>query len=490
MKILVVSSEAMPFVKTGGLADVAGTLVDEYKKLRHGAALFLPLYRKIKQSAMDFGIKPLGKEITVPLAGIPEKGMLWKGKTPQGTTVYFIENDKFYDRDELYGTPAGDFPDNASRFVFFDRGVLEALRALNLNFDVIHCNDWQTCLIPVYIKTLYKEYFPKTKTILTIHNMGYQGQFSPDNMPLTGLGWKLFNMEALEFYGKINLLKGGIVFADALTTVSGNYAKEILTKEYGFGLEGVLKKRSKDIYGILNGIDYKEWNPEKDSLIPASYTAKNLKGKARCKTELQKACGFIEDDSFLIGIVSRLSAQKGLDLVAKAIDDIINLGAQVAVLGKGDESFQHMFSDLQKKYRGRVSFSMGFNDSLAHKIYAGSDAFLMPSRYEPCGLGQLIALRYGTIPIARKTGGIINTVTQYNIDKGTGTGFLFGGYSADKLLEAVKQAAALFKDKKQWQKICKNAMSEDFSWQESAKRYISLYKKLKEKDKVIYSHAG
>ncbi len=488
MKILVVSSEAMPFVKTGGLADVAGTIVDEYKRMRHGAALFLPLYRKIKQNAMDLGIKPMGKEITVPLAGNFEKGMLWKGKTKGEAAAYFIENDKFYDRDDLYGTPAGDFPDNASRFIFFSRGVLEALSALNLNFDIIHCNDWQTGLIPVYLKTLYKKHFPETKTILTIHNLGYQGQFPSGDMPLTGLGWELFSIEALEFYGKINLLKGGIIFADALTTVSINYAREILTEEHGFGLQGVLRKRSKDIYGILNGIDYNEWNPATDSLITACYSAKNLSAKARCKTDLQKRCGFSEDGSFLIGMVTRLSAQKGLDLVAGAMEGIIHSGAQVAVLGKGDEPFHRIFLDLQKKYRGRVSFNIGFNDNLAHKIYAGSDAFLMPSRYEPCGLGQLIALRYGTIPIARKTGGIADTVIQYNLDKGTGTGFLFDKYSADKMLEAVKQAAVLFKDKEQWQKICKNAMSEDFSWRESAKKYISLYKKLKEEDKVTHGN--
>jgi len=483
MKILITTSEAVPFAKTGGLADVTGVLIDEYRKMGIESAIMLPLYRKIKQSAKNFGIKPLKKEINVPLGEKVETGRLWEGRTPKGAPAYFIENDKFYDRDDLYGTPEGDFPDNSFRFTFYDRGVLESLKALKLNFDIIHCNDWQTALIPVYIKTIYKNDFPNTKTLLTIHNLGYQGLFRSEDMPLTGLGWELFNIEGLEFYGKISFLKGGILFADILTTVSKNYAKEILTSEYGFGLDGVLKKRSKDLYGIINGIDYNEWNPENDSLITLSYSMNDLQGKDKCKKSLQKEYGFTPDNSMLIGMVTRLTSQKGLDLVAEAIGEIISSGAQVIILGKGDEALHKVFLGLQKKYRRRLYVKIGFDEALAHKIYAGSDIFLMPSRYEPCGLGQLIAMRYGTIPVGRKTGGLADTIREYNASNGTGTGFLFNGYSSNELLKTFRKAKKFFDDKPHWQRIQRNAMSQDFSWRHSAEGYLSLYEKaLKKKD--------
>jgi starch synthase len=477
MKILIATSEAVPFAKTGGLADVTGVLINEYKKMGIEAAIMLPLYRKIKQSAKDFGLKPLGREITVPLGEQSETGKLWEGRTPEGAPAYFIENDKFYDRDDLYGTSEGDFPDNSSRFIFYDRAVLESLKILELNVDIIHCNDWQTALIPVYIKTIYRNEFPKTKTLLTIHNLGYQGLFWSLDIPLTGLGWELFNIEGLEFYGRINFLKGGILFADILTTVSKNYAREILTEEYGFGLEGVLRKRSKDLYGIINGIDYNDWDPKNDSLIPANYSIKDLSGKAECKKSLQKRCGFSSNNPILIGMVTRLSSQKGLDLVAEAIGEIIRSGAQVIILGKGDKAFHREFLGLQKKYSKQLSVTIGFDNPLAHKIYAGSDVFLMPSRYEPCGLGQLIALRYGTIPVGRKTGGLVDTIVGYNPHKGSGTGFLFNGYSSKELLRAFKKAKEFFNDKQHWRRIQRNAMSQNFSWRHSAEEYLSLYKK-------------
>lgn len=477
MKVLIATPEAVPFVKTGGLADVTGAIVDELKEMEIDATIILPLYRKIKKDAKNLGIKCVGKEIAVPLGTELEKGILWKGKTPKGATAYFIENDKFYDRDDLYGTPEGDFPDNASRFIFFARGVLEALKILELKVDIIHCNDWQTGLIPVYIKTIYREDFPKTATLMTIHNLGYQGIFLAPNMPLTGLGWEMFNMEALEFYGKINFLKGGIVFADVLNTVSKNYAKEILTEEYGFGLDGVLRKRSEDLYGILNGIDYDEWNPEKDKFIPARYSRRALSGKATCKKSLQKACGLSQERSPLIGMVTRFSTQKGLDIVADAMGGIISLGAQVVILGKGDEPLHKIFLGLQKRYPGQLSVTIGFDNTLAHRIYAGSDIFLMPSRYEPCGLGQLIAMRYGTIPVGRRVGGLADTITPYAPSKGAGTGFLFDVHSKDELLKAVKKTIELFNDKRHWLKIRRNAMSENFSWRQSAEGYISLYKR-------------
>lgn len=481
MKILIATSEAVPFAKTGGLADVTGSLLNEYKKMKLESAIILPFYRKIKTAVRDFGIKPLGKKIFVPLGNKFEIGKIWNGKTPEGADAYFIENDNFYDRNDLYGTPEGDFSDNAARFTFYNRAVLETLKTLELKFDVIHCNDWQTGLIPVYTKTLYRNIFAKTATLMTIHNLGYQGLFLSIDMPMTGLGWELFNIEGLEFYGKINFLKAGIMFSDIIATVSNNYAKEILTSEYGFGLDGVLRKRNNDLYGIINGINYNIWDPEKDTYLPYSYSIRDLSGKTKCKKSLQKECGFSLNDSPLIGMVTRLSSQKGLDLVAEVMGKIVDLGMQVVILGAGDEYFHKTFLDLQKKYRKSLSVTIGFNDSLAHKIYAGSDIFLMPSKYEPCGLGQLIALRYGTIPVVRKTGGLVDTIIEYNTSDRTGTGFLFNGYTSGEMLEALKRANKLFNDKADWLKIKKNSMPQNFSWRHSAEEYLSLYQKAMKK---------
>ncbi|MDO8282625.1 MAG: glycogen synthase GlgA [Thermodesulfovibrionia bacterium] len=477
MKILIASSEAVPFVKTGGLADVAGVLANEYKKMGLQPAVILPLYREIKKAASSFNIKPLNKEIAVRVGNDIEKGILWKGTTSEGADAYFIENEKYYDRDELYCTPEGDYPDNAARFIFFSRGTLEALKALNLRPDIIHCNDWQTALIPVYLKKIYRNDFPKTATLLTIHNLGYQGIFPKTDMPLTGLGWEMFNMNALEFYGKINFLKAGIIFSDIITTVSRTYAQEILTPEHGFGLEGVLRERKDDLYGIINGIDLDYWGPLKDKFIPANYSSKDLSGKAICKRSLQAELGLPVNSSPLIGLVSRLSSQKGLDLVIESMEEILRSGAQIAVLGKGDEFFQNALLECRKKYPGHLSVTIGFEEALGHKIYAGSDIFLMPSMYEPCGLGQLIALRYGAVPVVRKTGGLADTVSEYSPSEGKGTGFLLKSHSSEELMKKLQKAIELYYDKKEWDKIVKNTMAQDFSWGKSTEKYVSLYKK-------------
>ncbi len=477
MKVLLATSEAVPFIKTGGLGDVTGALVNEFKKMQISADIILPFYRKIKTVAKDFAIKKTGKKIIVPLGDQFETGLIWEGKTHEGTRAYFIENDRFYDRDELYVTSNGDYPDNVSRFIFFNRGVLETIKTLGLDVDIIHCNDWQAGLIPVYLKTIYKDALPETAVLLAIHNLGFQGIFKQSDMPLTGLGWDMFNIDGLEFYQNINFLKGGILFSDIITTVSKNYAKEILTEEHGFGLNDIITQRRDSLYGIINGIDYSEWNPEKDNLISAKYGKHNLSGKTICKNSLQKMLGLSRSDSPVVGMVTRLSSQKGLDLVAEAMEGIIKSGAQVAILGKGDIIFHKVFSKLQEKYAGRLSVTLAFDNTLAHKIYAGSDIFLMPSKYEPCGLGQLIALRYGTIPIVRNTGGLSDTITEYNKSDSTGTGFLFTKYSAKELLKTVKKTEKLLKNRQHRLTIMKNAMSQNFSWNHSAKLYLSLYKK-------------
>lgn len=475
MRVFIASSEVVPFAKTGGLADVTGVLVDELKKLKVSSSVILPFYRKTRTMAKDLGIRELNKEFTISIGNDIEKGRLWKGKTARGADAYFIENDRFYDRDELYETSDGDYPDNASRFIFYSRGVLEAIKTLGLKVDIIHCNDWQSALIPVYLKSIYRDEFQETSTVLTIHNIGYQGIFWHMDMQLTGLGWEMFHIGALEYYGKINFLKGGILFADIITTVSNAYAKEIMTPEYGFGLDGVLRERRQDIHGVINGIDYNEWGPWKDRLIPARYNRKNINGKALCKSTLQRECNLKEEDKPLIGMVSRIASQKGIDLVVKSIREIIESGAQLIILGKGADSLENKLLKLEDKYKGDLCVKIGFDNTLAHKIYAGSDIFLMPSKYEPCGLGQIIALSYGTIPVVRRTGGLADTIIEFNPDTGEGTGFLFDEYSSEAMVKALKRAIKFY-NKGQWQRIMSNAMSMRFTWQDSARQYVRLYK--------------
>lgn len=484
MKILITSPEAVPYVKTGGLADVAGALFKEYRGMKKDAYIILPLYKKIKESQpspADAGVK-----IKVPVGSRVIEGRIFSQ-----SSAYFIECEEFFDREELYGTPEGDYTDNASRFVFFSRGILETCKALNLKPDVIHCNDWQTGLVPLYLKTIYRtdKFFTNTASIFTIHNLGYQGLFPSSEMPLTGLGWELFNPEGIEFYGKVNFLKAGIISADILNTVSNTYSKEILSKEFGCGLDGVLRNRVRDLYGVINGIDYEEWDPSRDDFIPAKYSHDDISGKAFCKKELMKSL-FRPLDNLdaeripLIGMVGRLSAQKGLDLVLQSVNELLSIGVKLVILGKGDEIFHRSLSEIAKKYKGKVSVTIGFEEALAHRIYAGSDFFLMPSRYEPCGLGQLIALRYGCIPIARKTGGLVDTVQDYEPLASKGTGFLFSDYTPSAMQEAVKRALCVYTDKDKFQGMIVNGMQMDFSWKKSAKRYIKLYNEIIKKRSI------
>ncbi|NWF52917.1 MAG: glycogen synthase GlgA [Nitrospirae bacterium] len=480
MRILIATPEAVPYAKTGGLADVTGSLIKEYRAMKKEAYLILPLYRKVKKA--DIPLKSTNLNIKIPIGDRLIEGEIFTHQP----SAYFIRCDEFFDRDELYGTPLGDFSDNASRFIFFARGVLEACRKLNFSPDIIHCNDWQTSLIPLYLKKLYKgnNFFMNTGTLLTIHNIGYQGLFPASEMPLTGLGWDLFKPEGIEFYGKVNFLKAGLIYADVLTTVSITYAKEILNKEFSFGLEGVLKKREKDLYGVLNGIDYDEWDPSRDPYIPEKFNSDNLKGKIECKKRLIKKLYLENADRPLFGIVGRLSAQKGIDLFLQSLEGLISSGINLVVLGKGDEEFHVRLSQAGKRYKERISVHIGFEEALAHKIYAGSDFFLIPSRYEPCGLGQLISMRYGSIPIVRATGGLSDTVQDFDPLTLKGTGFLFFDYTPYAFHDAVKRAICVYTDKDKLKKMILNAMKIDFSWKRSAERYIELYKLAIEKANV------
>jgi len=472
MKILIATPEASPYVKTGGLADVTGALFKEYTRMNLQPSLVLPLYRQIRE---HYKLTDTGRRVNVSMGNRRVSGRIFS----HGLSAYFLECDEFFDRSDLYGTPGGDYPDNAARFTFFARAALEACIALSVDPEVIHCNDWQTGLIPLYLRTLYStnKHFSRTATLITIHNLGYQGLFDVSHLPLTGLPAEWFNPEGIEFYGKVNFLKAGLLASDVITTVSNTYAKEILTPEYGYGLDGFLGKRASVIHGIINGIDTDEWDPFKDTFIPATYSVTDLSGKKVCKNELMKECSFSPHDRDvpLLSFIGRLSAQKGLDIFIEAADDIMAAGVDVIILGKGDEEIQHNILRLARKYRGRIFVKIEYDDSFAHRVYAGSDLFLMPSRYEPCGLGQLIAMRYGTIPVARRTGGLKDTIADYEPLRGSGTGFLFDDYRASSLKDCLGRALCAYMDTQRWRKMISRAMAQDFSWERSAKEYITLY---------------
>ncbi|MCX5715651.1 MAG: glycogen synthase GlgA [Candidatus Omnitrophica bacterium] len=467
MKIAFVSSEMVPFAKTGGLADVSGSLPLGLEKYGSEVKVFMPKYKTVK----------VVKNQTV---------------IGKGIDVFFIENEKYFNRENLYGDRSGDYPDNLERFAYFSKAVLETLKKTGFKPDIVHCNDWQSALIPVYLKTIYKDnpFFANTKTVLTIHNLAYQGLFDKSLFPQTGLDWELFSIDGFEFYGKVNVLKAGIEFTDFINTVSPTYAGEIQTKEFGYGLEGVLQKRSDALFGILNGIDYDVWNPATDKNIAKNYDASSSDQKYLNKEDLQRSSGLTVDKNVpLIGIISRLADQKGLDLIADIIEKILKLKVQFILLGAGDDRYHVLFDGIAKKYPKITSINLKFDAVLAQKIYAGCDMFLMPSRFEPCGLGQMICLRYGTVPIVRTTGGLKDTISEYNESTKQGNGFTFLDYSSAKLFDTIKRALSLYKKKAAWLELVKRAMGYDFSLEHSAKEYLALYAKLASK-KSARNHAG
>ena len=473
-----VSPEAVPFAKTGGLADVAGALPKALKRIGVDVGLVIPMYRMVNEG--EFNLRDTGITIKVPMSGSLKKANIFKGEIEGNVPVYFIKRDRYYDRDNLYGTERGDYPDNAERFIFFSRAVIELCKALNFKTDVIHCNDWQTALIPAYLKTLYREdpFFSETSTVFTVHNLGYQGLFWHFDMHLTGLGWEMFTPDGIEFHGKINFMKGGLVFSDIITTVSKAYSKEIQTEELGYGLEGVVFQRKEDLYGIINGIDYDEWDPSKDRHIAARYSPDDIKGKALCKAELQRLYSLpVKRGTPLIAMLSRIANQKGFDLVINAMDKLMAMDLQMVFLGTGDRKYQDILQEIGRRYPKKAGVKIAYDTPLAHKIEAGADIFLMPSRYEPCGLNQLYSLKYGTIPVVRATGGLDDTIKNFSSKTGKGNGFKFKAYSSEALLMEVKRAVGLYKENDLWKTIMRNAMSCDFSWEHSAKEYLKVYKK-------------
>ncbi len=465
MKILIASSEAAPYIKTGGLADVAGSLLRELSRMNEQALLVLPLYALIKSR---YKLYSTGKSIKIRIGNSAYAGRIYASSNDENPEAYFIECDELYGRPELYGTSAGDFPDNAIRFIFFSRAVLELCLLMRIKPDIIHCNDWQTALVPLYLKTIYKEntHFTGTATLFTIHNLGYQGIFNASAMLYTGLGNEYFIPEKLEFYGKLNLMKAGLLYADLINTVSDTYAREIQQVEYGFGLDGIIRTRARDLSGIINGIDYEEWDPQKDMLIPSHYSVDDLNGKIRCRKALRQRALFSNEKLPIGAIISRLSSQKGIELVLSSLEALISMGLNLVVLGKGEHENETFLKKAAEKYRGRIFVNIGFEESLAHLFYAGSDFFLMPSQYEPCGLGQLIAMKYGTVPIARKTGGLADTIQDYDH---------MTHYSSYAMQDAVKRALCVFVSRTHMKRIVCDIMKKDFSWSRSTGKYLELY---------------
>jgi len=476
MQIAFVASECVPFSKSGGLADVVGALPRALAAAGHEVSVYTPRYRQTKLTDAATVVQ----SITVPFDDHYRFCSVLSGGEHSGVRFYFIDYPPFFDRDGLYGTSAGDYPDNAERFALFSRAVLEASKILGVP-QVFHCHDWQSALVPVLLRTQYAEdpAFRDTATVFTIHNMGYQGLFSADTLPLLTLPWDLFTISKMEFFGNVNFLKGALVYSDFITTVSRKYSQEIQTTEFGFGLEGVLRNRAATVSGILNGADYNEWSPETDKFTVARYSAEELSGKAKCKQDVLAAFNVAKPDLSLpvIGIVSRFAAQKGFDLISQIMDRLAREEMIAVALGAGDKPYEEMFLRLQKQFPQKIAVKIAYDNALAHKIEAGSDMFLMPSKYEPCGLNQIYSLRYGTVPIVRATGGLDDTIEPWNPRTGKGTGFKFSEYSGEALLEAIKEALWAFRDLSSWRKLMRNGMGKDFSWNASAREYVRVYEK-------------
>jgi len=471
VNVLFAVSECVPFIKTGGLADVAGALPKELKQLGTNVSVIMPKYSLIPEQYSEQ--MTLEKVIYVQVGWRRQYCGIYTLEM-NGTQYIFIDNEYYFKRDSLYG-----HYDDAERFAFFSKAVLEAIPTLVNEPDIIHCHDWHTAMIPFLLRAQYNMY-DHIETVFTIHNLQFQGVFPKQNLyELLNLNDYHFTSNQLEFYGNLNFMKGGLVSADKITTVSPTYRNEIQMPYYGEKLDGLLRQRDQDLIGIVNGIDDQAYNPEVDELIAFNYSAQDLAGKNKNKEDLQAYLGLdVKNNVPLVSMVTRLTKQKGLDLVKHVFHEITRLGAQVVILGTGEEEFESFFKDMESQYPNQVKAIIGFNEALAHKVYAGSDLFLMPSKFEPCGLGQLIALRYGAIPIVRETGGLNDTVLSYNESTHEGNGFTFANYNAHDMLYTIERAISFYNDKDVWEKLMRDAMSQDYSWAQSAFKYNQLYANL------------
>jgi starch synthase len=468
MNVLFCVAEVAPFAKTGGLADVAAALPAALRRMNVDVRILMPLYRGISRDSLV-----LERATHASLASRDVYGALWRGVHPNGTPVYFLDAPQLFDRRGIYGEDGGAYDDNLLRFTFLCQAAAQ-LTQNNWTPDVVHCHDWHTALVPAYLRMA-----AGPPTLLTIHNLAHQGQFPADQFPILGLppGW--FNTHGVEFYGDINVLKAGLVSAHVLSTVSETYAREIQTPEFGHGLDGVIRERAGDLFGVLNGVDYQEWDPRVDWHIAGQYTVDDLSGKARCKSALQQELG-LPTNAYapLIGCVARLAEQKGFDLIVSALGAIVDTGAQVVVLGTGDPAFERSLDAAATRWPNQVRALIGFDEGWAHRIEAGADFFLMPSRFEPSGLNQLYSLRYGTIPIVRRTGGLADSVvdaTPESLRHGVATGFVFDAYTPEALVSTVARAIAAYRDPGLWRRLQQAAMRADFSWERAAIQYHTLY---------------
>ncbi len=479
MNILMVASEAVPLAKTGGLADVVGALPIEVARLGHDVRLALPRYARFDSSSVKL---KKAAPVHVPWRGERLAAGIETGTLDGAVPLTCIRHDPFFARQGLYGQGGRDYPDNLDRFAFFCRAVMEACKQPGRPPDILHAHDWQAALAVAYLKTLYRNdpAWAGTRALFTIHNIGYQGLFPVSAYGTTGLPWSEYTPERLEYYGQVNLLKGGLVYADLLNTVSRTYAREIQTAEFGFGLEGVLQTRKDRLFGVTNGIDYGAWNPSTDPHLPSHYSAEDLSGKKECKRALQAEMRLPVRDVPLLGLVSRLAFQKGIDLIVDILPRLLELDVQMVALGSGDPSYQTLLAELSGRHPDKLAVRLAFDEPLAHRIEAGADLFLMPSRYEPCGLNQLYSLRYGTVPIVRNTGGLADTVVPYVPDARLGaaaTGFGFEKPEPEVLLGALLLALRVYCDKEEWAGLMRRGMMQDFSWRRSARQYVELYQR-------------
>jgi starch synthase len=477
MHIVFGASECVPFAKTGGLADVVGALPPKLARLGHEVTVYLPLYARVRTqlpSELTYAVR----SITIPFQHHNRFVGIVDGGKRDGVQFYFVDCPQMFDRQELYGSGGKDYPDNAERFALYCRAVLEASKLLGVP-EVFHVHDWQAALIPVYLRTLFAA-DPALKcaaTVLTIHNAAYQGAFPPVTTEQLLFPWELFTMDKLEQFDSFNFLKGGLVFSDMLTTVSRRYAEEIQTPEFGEGLDGVLLGRAAVLRGILNGVDYARWDPAKDSNLAAQYTPEDLAGKRECRADLLAVLGLerVAESTPVIGIVSRFAMQKGFDMVEEAAGRLSELDVAVVALGSGEPRYEKFFRDWAFWNKTNVAVEVGYDEALAHKIEAGADIFLMPSLYEPCGLNQIYSLKYGTVPVVRATGGLDDTIEEWNPEQGSGTGFKFKPKSPGALLGAIERALAAFENKESWTRLMRNGMARNYGWEKPAQQYSDVY---------------
>jgi len=478
MRILFAASEISPYASTGGLADVGRSLPLALQAAGQEVYRVMPCYRQVIEGVKD--LKDTGIRLQVPLGLTKQVAEVWHSET-QNPSVFFIRRDEFFDRTHLYSLPYRDYDDNFERFIFFQKAVVALIDALGLQLDIVHCNDWQSGLLPMYLRFGVNgsgRDFGE-QTVFTIHNLAYQGVYPAHRFSSTNLPISCFSVDGFEYYGQINCMKAGIVSSDFVTTVSSSYADEIRTEESGCGLDGVLRAKGERLVGILNGVDYSLWNPASDQHLKASYDDKDLDGKKSCKKELlsiMKLKG--SANTPVLGMVTRLTEQKGLDVLASAMQQIMQMDVCVAMLGTGEKKYHRLCQAWERKWPGRFSVRLAFDNGIAHQIEAGSDMFLMPSRFEPCGLNQLYSLRYGTLPIVHQTGGLKDTIHELSEDFSEGNGFTFSPYEADGLVAAVKRAVAAYQQQEKWKQVVSRIMREDFSWSHSAHEYIRLFNQI------------